>query len=233
MSRIVSLTIVVIGAVMLTACSGEGSATDEPATRSPSPQASPSVATTTAATETPSATTEASATPVGEAELVVDWAVPFTVTAPADWGLGEARTATAVEVVDGTGLRSVLAAYVKSPDAPDVWVERLTTHEAIDAAEPRSVEVDGAAGHVFDVRLNDAAPPCAAGGSSLGGTCIVIHGPEDGWVWVIEQGRPARIWVLDVEGETVMLSSDAREDRFEDWASTIDEVVSTLEWEQP
>ena len=169
---------------------------------------------------------------MGDAQLAVNWPVPFTVTAPADWGIGgEATTATSVEIVDGTGLRTVLAAFLKSPDLPEVWVERLTTNEALDASEPQPVELGTASGHVFDVRLNDSASECARG--TLGGRCVTLHGPEDGLVWVIEDGRAARIWVLDVEGETVMFSSDAREDRFEAWVPKIDEVVNSIEWQKP
>jgi hypothetical protein len=163
----------------------------------------------------------------------VQWAVPFTLTAPADWTRGEATTGTATEIVDGTGLRTVLSAFLKSPDTPEQWVERLTSNEALDASEPAPIDIGGAPGHVLDVRLNEPGPECVAGGSALGGTCLPIHGPEDGYVWVIEGDRPARIWVVDVGGQTVMLSTDAREDRFENWAATMDEVLATIEWSEP
>lgn len=222
--------LVVIGlAALLAGCAGKVNEPSE-STRLASP--SPTQSVEPSATETASPSPETASTPVSDAQLAVGWAVPFTVTAPADWGIG-VTTATAVEVVDGTGLRTVLAAYLKSPDLPEVWIERLTTHEALDVSEPQPVELGGGSGHVFDVRLNDSAPACAAGGSSLGGSCLIIHGPEDGWAWGIEDGRPARIWVLEVEGETVILSSDAREDRFEAWVPVIGRVVDSIEWQEP
>jgi hypothetical protein len=172
----------------------------------------------------------ASAAPVGNAELSIDWTVPFTVTAPADWTAGEAVTDTGMEVVDGTGLRAVLVLMLKTPDSPETWVDRLTTNEAIDATEPEPVDVGGASGFAFDASVNDTAADCVVGGSNLGGRCVVVHGPVDDWAWVLTPGRPARLWVLDVDGETVVLMSDAREDRFDTWKATIEQVVATLEW---
>jgi hypothetical protein len=223
-----------LAALVLVGCAGgetDGAGSDPAASL---PQASTAASTAAAASEEApsSARASASATPVGEAELAVEWAVPFTVTAPADWTRG-VTTQTATEILDGTGLRSVLSAFVKSPDTPAQWVERLTTVESLDASEPEPIEIGGAPGQVFDVRLNELGPECVAGGGTLGGVCLPIHGPEDGYVWVIEDDRPARIWVLDVGGQTLVLTTDAREDRFEDWAATMDEVLATVEWSEP
>ena len=222
-----------LGLVVLAGCAETGTPTiqgpSSPAVVRQSP--TPTAATPTAAEA--SATASATAGSASQADLTVSWAIPFTITTPGDWAQGEATTENAVEIVDGTGLRTVLAVFRKSPDTPDDWVERLTTAEALDATEPAPVELNGASGHVFDVRLSDAAPGCAAGGSSLGGRCYTIHGPEGEWVWVIEEGRPSRMWVLDVNGDTVLMSSDAREDRFPEWVPTIEGVVSTIHWPDP
>jgi hypothetical protein len=236
MTRLLTCGLVLL-ALSVAACSAGDPSNG--ADSSPEPEPSVTVARTPDTSIAPSDAPEASEAvepslePVGEAALSIGWAIPFTITAPADWGRGEAAIRSAVDVVDGTGLRTVLSAFLKADDTPDDWVRRLTEADALDASTPESVDVDGATGVVFDVRLTDAAPECAAGGSSLGGRCIVVHGPQDGWVWVIEGTRPARVWVLDVDGETVVLLSDAREDRFEAWARVVDGVVATLEWERP
>ena len=194
---------------------------------------SPTETSTTSTAAEASATSSATARSASQADLTISWAIPFTITSPSDWAQGEATTENAVEIVAGTGLRTVLAVFRKSPDTPDERVERLTTAGALDATEPTPVELDGASGHVFDVRLSDAAAGCSAGGSSLGGRCYTIHGPEGEWVWVIEEGRPSRMWVLEVNGDTVVMSSDAREDRFEEWVPTMERVVATIQWPDP
>lgn len=163
----------------------------------------------------------------------MDWVIPFTVTVPGDWAQGESATANAVDIVDGTGLRYVFTVIRKSPDAPEVWVERLTTAEYVQVSEPEPVEIGGAPGHVFDAQLRDDTPDCVVGGSEFGKACYVIHGPEDGWAWLLEEGRSARMWVLDVNGDTVVMYSDSREDRYEAWVAVIEEVVATIRWPGP
>lgn len=104
----------------------------------------------------------------------------------------------------------------------------LTTTEALAAGEPQPLEVGGAPGHVIDVRLGEDPPPCLGTRET---SCYPIHEAfENAVIWVVAAGRPVRIWIVDVEGQTVMIATDARRDRFDDWVARFEEVIFLWEW---
>jgi hypothetical protein len=179
------------------------------------------------ATAEPSASAEPSETPVATIEHAIDWTIPFSITAPADWTVGPDTIETALELkVD---LRIVMMVFMQEPDTPAAVIERLTTIEELDATEPQPIEVGGATGQVLDIQVNDKAPKC----TNLGAPeCVAIHQDTSGTglVWIAEIGRVMRVWVVEVDGRTVLIATDARADRFESWISRFEEVLSTLEW---
>ncbi|HSM15392.1 MAG TPA: hypothetical protein VK845_00155, partial [Gemmatimonadales bacterium] len=147
-----SLTLAVVLCLAAIAGCTTTAPTVEVESTSPLPEGSPPslTATPSPTAPQPSATASPSATETTVADLTMDWVIPFTLTVPGDWAQGGGNTANAMDIVDGSGARYVLSVIRKSPDAPEVWVERLTTAEPLEATEPEPVEIGGAPGHVFD-----------------------------------------------------------------------------------
>jgi hypothetical protein len=228
-SVVLKVASLAVCAVLAGCAGGQSTSSGSNAQASALPSAAPSasVGSMPSATDAAAPTAAPTATP-GEAVLTSSWTVPFSLTTPAGWRVsGDSTSSTALDIVNEEGLRYVLTFLLKSPDTVDDWVENLTTNQELDATEPQPTEIGGAAGYVVDVALTENARECVEVGAT--DTCFVLHRDTKHASYILD-GRPARIWIVAVGGETVLLWTDAREDRFADWASGMETILQTLEW---
>jgi len=182
------------------------------------------------ATDAAEPSSESSASASGEptssgpetATLDVNWTVPFSMAAPADWERDEQPMGTSYAL--STGPDRWIVFSDTGPDTVDAWIEELTTTPQLVVTEPEPAEVGGAQGFVFDVSTSSEAPK-AAGGSPCAKPCWeLIEG------WIVEKDRPNRVWLVDVDGKAIMIVTDAPERALEGWAATVEEALATLEW---
>jgi hypothetical protein len=105
------------------------------------------------------------------------------------------------------------------PDTVEEWVEQLTSGEHFTATTPEPVDLDGAPGFELDVELAE------------GQAEWVLF--SEGWgEWLVSPGRPTRIWVVESPGGTVLITTDAPPGAFDAWTETVQEALSTLDWEE-
>lgn len=200
------------------------------------PSSSAAVASTSAAPgtssplPTPLATTAPppTATSTGSA-LAAAWTVPFALAAPADWQVNdESSSSTAIDIYDGSG-RDVLSVILESPASVDDVVTNLTTDAKLEATEPRPAELGGASGYVLDLRITDKATACTMGLATLPFRCVYLHDEENEVLWV-QEDRTVRVWIVSVDGETLMAWTDARDSLFGGWEASMADILGTLEW---
>ena len=190
----------------------------------------PPVAATDAHTPVPSASATASATG-GPIVLDVDWTVPFSLTAPADWtteGVNEEsggkKTANTVWI--GAGQRFV-AVTRTGPETVQGWLDTLAETEQLVATEPVEVEIGGSSGYRVDLEVSDQASDARCVNN---GRCYTLFQDDSGY-WPVEEGRTTRVWLVEVEGETLTIATDSRDDAFAEWAETVEAVLGTIEWD--
>jgi hypothetical protein len=152
------------------------------------------------------------------------WTVPFTMTAPSTWARHEASSGETLVIDAGLG-RFVLFT-LDGPDTVEGWIERLQAAEPIDVGEPTAMEVGGATGQAVEVRLG---PEATDTGCFSMGPCWNVTGGDFGWV--VLEDTPNRFWILDVDGETVAILTEATERGFESWVAEVVSVLSTITWE--
>ena len=165
----------------------------------------------------------------GPTELAVQWTVPFSLTAPAGWTT-DVPGAVALNSGEGVWLATPPGRYLavtrSGPDTVDEWVESVMTAEQLVATDPMVAEIGGAAGYRVDLRTSDAA---AEGGCLSNTRCYRLFQDASGY-WPVEEGRVTRAWIVDVDGETLVITTDASEEGFEEWAASVEEVLGTLTW---
>ncbi len=199
----------IILATLLVACSQAGVAesptpTPDPTTASPSP--SPE-----AATPSPSASA-AAADPVDQ---TVGWTVPFTITTPADWERAEGTTPAMTYFEAGVS-RYVIFTTI-GPETVEAWVDQLTSAPEFIVTDPEAFELDGAPGQVLDVRMAEES----------GEEVLFGEGTTE---WSVVPNRPNRVWIVDVDGETVLIVTEAVETAFENWVAVVEDALATLKW---
>ncbi|HUH16311.1 MAG TPA: hypothetical protein VMM85_00005 [Methylomirabilota bacterium] len=206
MRRFLGLAIML--ATLLVACAEAGEA-DSPAA-TPDPQSASPSPTTEAATPSPSASA-AAADPVDQ---IVGWTVPFTITTPADWTRGESSPTT---TYFDAGVNRWVFFTTLGPDTVEAWVDQLTSASEYTATNVEEFELDGAPGRVLDLRL-----------AAESGEEVLFDEAFLGWVVVAN--RPNRVWVVDADGETLLIGTDTSEGAFENWVAVVEEALATLKW---
>jgi len=110
---------------------------------------------------------------------------------------------------------------VPAPDSVDGWVKWFQKHPNLRTEKPLPVTVGGASG----VRMD----------------AVVASVPNrhPAWFWVLsdgttiqddDRGGRMRTFILNVDGETVLIAIRAPGDRFEGFLPKAQEVVNTVEW---
>jgi hypothetical protein len=183
------------------------------------PSVEPDAATTspsrTSEDARPTVTAAATTTELESAVLGGDWSVPFTMTAPG-W---ERRAVTTTTTLWISSEPDAEVAFTRQgPDTVDAWIQQLTSTPQLVLTEPEAVDLGGALGYVLDVSLGPE-----------GGEVTLFADQADNQ-WAVSVGRPNRVWIVDVDGETVMIATDAPEEDFESWAQTAEAALSTIEW---
>lgn len=188
------------------------------------------VATVADPTEVATPSTAPSPTPVQDQVLDVDWAVDFTMTVPGEWTstmptYRPARTTGTTFWIYELQLDRRFAITTSGPDTVDEWVQTITSAERMTVTEPQPVEVGSAPGYVLDIT------PTGEGCTDRFGAreCWIIF--EDSGYWPVQENRPTRAWVVDVDGETLLIVTDAPSGSFESWTAVVEQALATLEWQ--
>lgn len=199
---------------LLVACGQAEPSDDAPASVAAAASNAASVAATVEPSERPSV--EPSAAPSeGPVEEAVSWAVPFSITIPGDW-ISEPLSPSTFNFRSGPD-RWVAFTRV-GPDTVDGWLEELRSSSRFVLTEPAPVQVGSASGVVLDLELAADAEEAPLFTEAAWGE------------WTVTPDRPNRVWLLDVDGETVMIVTDAPESAFENWVALVEEALATLEW---
>jgi hypothetical protein len=219
-----SLVLALGTTMVITACSAAGDGAAETSVPAEAPNTTTTVAaTTTAAVETTTTTAIATTTTVAPASAVfeADWDPEFTLMTPANWRK-DSSIASMFVMRAGS---SFVVFSTGGPDSVDGWLELLASNTDIVSTEPAPIELGSAVGYVVDVRLSDDPEEVCGFGI---GPCSTLLTEGDGWSVV--EDTPNRLWVVDVNGETVVIVTEASEASFETWATEVDEVLSTITW---
>lgn len=109
-----------------------------------------------------------------------------------------------------------------APDSVDGWVAWFQEHPHLDTEEPVPITIGGISG----VQIDSTTSSVPEGEPDL---FMWTH--EDGIEIADEKGAVARIIILEVEDETLLMSlSAARENNFEELLPRAQGVLDTLEW---
>ncbi len=216
-------------AAFVTGCTGAEPAATSLAT--PAPTATPPSDATSPATPTASpsaaATATSSARPIA---LDVEWTVDFGLTAPADWSTTEVHetlggTTTAETLWIAAGQRFVTMTLT-GPDTVQAWLDKLAATEQLEATEPVEVSLGGSPGYRVDLVVSEEASESRCANN---GRCYTLFQDASGY-WPVVEGRPTAAWIVEVDGEALMIATDSRENSFAEWAMTVEEVLATIEW---
>jgi hypothetical protein len=187
---------------------------------SPSPSAPVDASASVSATEVCEATTVRSSG-AGGATLDVVWcaygigepdSVAFAMEAPASWA-DQFFTGEGTLWLRPEGGGAITLALREGESVDDV-VADVTGREAYSATESTALSLGGRDGVVFDVSLEE--------GATSGDAPPLIVNPDQ--TWRLQEGTFTRLWVVDVEGDTLMIATGA------DLADEVGDALSTIEW---
>jgi hypothetical protein len=210
-------------AVVLVACSQAGAPTSTPAAES---SVEATDAATAEPTESPSRTPRPSPTPVPIETREVEWTVPFSMDMPADWAR-EGGTGTSVFFSAGRPDRWI-EFTLAGPDTVDGWIDSMATQPRLIITEPTPIELGGAAGMAVDARVSDQASGNCSAGPNV--RCFTLFQNPGAGVWEVVENQPSRVWVVDVDGEVVLIVTDAQERSFDAWIAVVEPLLQTLTW---
>ena len=206
--------IVAVGAFLY---SGRNVGTDD-ATPSPSAQAEASAS--VAAAEVCETTTVRPSGARG-ATMDVVWcaygtgepdSVAFAMEAPASWA-DQFFTGEGTLWLRPEGGGAITLALREGESVDDVITD-VTGREAYAAAESTALSLGGRDAVVFDVSLEE--------GATSGDAPPLIVNPDQ--TWRLQEGTFTRLWVVDVEGDALMIAAGA------DLADEVGDALSTIEW---
>ena len=204
--------IVAVGAFLY---SGRNVGTDD-STPSPSAQ----VVASGAATEVCEATTVRQSG-LGATTLDVAWcaygigepnSIAFAMEAPAIWA-DQFFTGDGTLWLRPAGGGAITLALREGESVDDV-VADVTGREAYAATEPTALSLGGRDAVVFDISLEE--------GATSGDAPPLITDPDQ--TLRLQEGTFTRLWVVDVEGDTLMIAAG------EDLADAVGDALSTIEW---
>lgn len=150
--------------------------------------------------------------------LRVSFAVPFTITAPAEWVTDQHPARTLANHVIDAGFGRRLLFTVEGAETVDAWVEELSSNSAMTVSEPEAIVLGGAPGFSLTATLNEGGEPVEVGKGAVG--------------WLIERGWIHHLWVVDVGGETVFIVTESTVRAAESWRETVETALATIAWDQ-
>lgn len=204
--------------LLIAACGTTATTEDTTTTTMATTTTAPATTTTEEATTTTAATTQPEAS-----EQTFDFAVPFTATLPSNWRVAQESAPRLLYLERG---RNLVAFSTFGPETVEEWRSRLTEDPNLVVTEPEAAEIDGAEGFRLDATVSDEAGTEGCFGQ---GRCVTLIEQFPGWI--VLEGLPNRIWVVDVAGTAVFIVAEASdEDAFGDFVAQVDEFLATLTW---
>ncbi|MDX1469006.1 MAG: hypothetical protein R3258_06660 [Acidimicrobiia bacterium] len=167
-------------------------------------------------------TTEPVSTTQATAVRAFDFDVPFTAAIPAEWRIASESSRRILYLERGS---SIIVFSTYGPETVEEWRTTLTGEAGLVSSEPTEAPIDGAAGFWLDVSLSEEATNEGCFGTD---PCVVLISDAQGWV--VFEGFPNRIWVVDVEGEVVFIAAEAAEGQFADVVAEVEALLATLTW---
>jgi uncharacterized protein YjbI with pentapeptide repeats len=119
------------------------------------------------------------------------------------------------------------ATKVSAPENADEWVSWFQEHPNLDTSDPVSATLGSAAGVRIDVTLPatpDKYPRAYCGEKP----CVPLF-PSGGGIVSYADWKD-RFFIVDVEGETVVIDVAAPEDKFGEFLPNAQKVLDTIEW---
>jgi hypothetical protein len=206
--------IVAVGAFLY---SGRNVGSDD-ARPSPSVDTAPSAS--TASGDVCEATT-ARASGLGGRALEVVWCaygpgesrqVAFTLQAPSSWADFYVPGDRTLWMRPAEGGAITLA--LREGESVDGVVADVTGREGYAATEATEVALGGRDGRVLDISLEE--------GAASGDVAPLIA--DDDQTWQLQEGTFTRVWVVDFDGDALMIAAG------EDLADAVGDALSTIEW---
>jgi hypothetical protein len=210
-----AMMIVAVGAFLY---SGRNVGGPDEATSSPTTDA---VSSSPGTAENVCEATTARATGLGGRTLAVVWCaygpgepreVSFTMEAPSSWAaqVFPGRMTLWLRPAEG----GAIALALHEDESVEDLVVDVRGREGYVVANESSVTLDDAAGVSFDISLADGsassdAPPLIA---------------DDDQTWPLQEGPLTRVWIVDVDGDTLMIAAG------QDLADEVGDALSTIEW---
>lgn len=191
-----------------------------PSTTTPPPTTAAQADTTS--TAAPTTTLAPTTTQPETSRRQLGFVEPFNLIIPASWSRFEESTQEILYIEAGL---NILVFAVSDRATVDEWRDYLTGHEGLIVSEPTPAEVGGAEGFTTEVRLG---PDATESGCRGQGRCVPILGGSPGWV--IVNGFPNQVWVVDVNGRPVFVAAEASESSFDAFVASVEEALSTLNW---
>jgi uncharacterized protein YjbI with pentapeptide repeats len=114
-----------------------------------------------------------------------------------------------------------------APEGVEGTVAWLQNHPHLNVSEPEPIEVGGAHGVRFDVSISSVPeryPP------ECGTACVPLFQTSDGDRFYVYTDFGAQFIVLDVGGETVLVTIESPEDVFDEFLPRSEVLLSTLKW---
>jgi hypothetical protein len=210
-----AILIVAVGAFLY---SGRNVGGPDEAPSSPTTEA---VSSSSAAAENVCEATTARATGLGGDTLAVVWCaygpgepreVSFTMEAPSSWAAQffPGRKTLWLRPAEG----GAIALALHEDESVDDMVDDITGREGYVVANESTVTLDDAAGVSLDVSLAD--------GSASSDALPLIA--DDDQTWPLQEGLLTRVWIVDVDGDTLMIAAG------QDLADEVGDALSTIQW---
>lgn len=177
--------------------------------------------------------------PPGETYATEQFSPSLSLRAGEDWPYryGIAIGLYQIWHTDGTLLSFLNVREVYDPEnpvltqpAPEDMAGWFGEHPHLEAGEPEPVEVGGASGVAFDVTV--APLPKGYAADTCDTPCVPLFPQGDGEAFVFLQGDKDRVVVLDVAGETVVVTVEGPQDAFGDFMPRAEGVLDTVRWER-
>lgn len=211
--------------MLLTACSSQDPSAGDTTTIGGGVTTTAAIESTTtspATSTTSMATTTTAAEPV---EVELAFIVPLTFAIPPDWQASVQAESHAVAIQAPPGAAAF--ANEGSDKTVESWVDEITGQANLVTTEPEATEVGGAPGLSFDARTVANA---SEGQICDGATCVAITSIPGQFEWYVMKGYPNRIWIVDVDGTTVLIAAEASEATFDAFVAEFEETLATIQW---
>ncbi len=120
--------------------------------------------------------------------------------------------------------RASLAKILPAPDNVARWLQE---HPYLDTTDPVSIKIDGVTGVRMDMVVSSVPSDYP---SDCPRPCIPVFRNSRGLPFAYWDGNKNRIMVLDVEGETVVISIESPANEADEFFRKAEKVVRTVEW---